>query len=469
MTIANPSLTKDSIRKLRDPVVFIETLLRFQGEPFRLYEWQKKIAWETELLSGRIALQKARQVGGSLFVASLIVFASFVNNDATFIVVSKTAQQATFIARYVREFYEGSPELRKLIDRKKTTKHDLVLKNGSLIKDRTAGIDADNLRGETLSSRGCLVLDESSYLTPNSQNTLVHIAHNAGILHCSTPRRPHGAFYEACKNPSYKTYKVPAYESPRITPEAIAELQRTLRASQFRTDVLAEFAAGENAVFDSEKIDDCTDHELPIFDANGFDFGDNFPFQPENKNYAYSLDVARSSSIDRWVLTIGEYDRNQNTLSVVAYCAWAGSRSKHENSIVTDNPNSIISDIIQFRDHFPCYKFYVDATANEFFADHLQNEFLFPVEKVLWSQVRKQLLYEHLATCFRAEKIAIPHDPTITRQLSDMAYDLKRMEDDSERKIYLAGDDDYVASLAQLAQVITTEPKYSKVDFCEAW
>ena len=470
IAIDDKATSKSVLQKLRDPVTFIESFLRFQGKPFKLYDWQKRIAREVNLLHDKVCLQKARQVGGSLFVASLIVFASFINNDAKFIVVSKTARQATFIAKYVREFYVGSPQLAKLIDRKRTTKHELILKNGSSILDVTAGQDADNLRGETLSSRGCLILDESAYLTANSQQTLTHITHGAGELHCSTPRRPHGAFYDCCKNPSYRTYKIPAYESPRITPEAIAELQRTLRASQFRTDVLAEFAAGENAVFDSESIDDCCDESLPLFDADSFNFEDGFPFQAQqNTNYVYSLDVARSSSIDRWVLTIGHYDRKLNSLALVAYAAWAGSRSKLDNCIVTDDPNRIIADILKFRERFPCYKFYVDATANEFFADHLTNEFLFPVEKVLWSQSRKQLLYEHLATVFRAGKISIPHDPTITRQLLDMAYDLKRMEDDSERKIYLAGDDDFVASLSMLSQVITTEPRYSKIDFCEAW
>ena len=137
--------------------------------------------------------------------------------------------------------------------------------------------------------------------------------------------------------------------------------------------------------------------------------------------------------------------------------------------IRTDSPTRIISDICSFRELFKCSKCFVDRTQNEFFADHLLNEYLFPVEKVHWSATRKQLLLEHLATCFRAGKLSIPNDPILVQQLLDMSYDVKRMEDESERKIYLAGNDDHPDSLAMLAQVVTCQPKYSRIDYLEAW
>ena len=49
--------------ELSDPVTFIETLLRFNGQPFRLYDYQKKIAresnWMEELI--QLSLVMARQ------------------------------------------------------------------------------------------------------------------------------------------------------------------------------------------------------------------------------------------------------------------------------------------------------------------------------------------------------------------------------------------------------------------------
>lgn len=468
--------TKPDTSQLKEPVAFIEKLLTFQNKPFKLFDFQKDVAKSINLLRDRVCLLKARQVGGTILVAAMLVHAATTNPNATFIVVSKTQEQAGFCYRYSREFFESSPILSRMIDRKKTRKDELVLKNGSRILARTVGMDAaTNLRGISCSGNGGLVLDESAYIKSESTETLLHIAHDAGIIHVSTPRRPYGAFYDACLSDSYKTYKIPATLSPRITKDAIEELRKTLRPSQYRTDVLAEFGAGENSVFDSESIEQAIDESIPLFDAGLFQDADwlnqgTCPFKgKENAAYVYSLDVARSSSIDAWVLNIGHYDRQKNRLRISAYAAWAGRRSKHENVIRTDSPTRIISDICSFREIFPCYKFYADATANEFFADHLQNEYLFPVEKVNWSTTKKQLLLEHAATCFRAEKISIPNDPILVQQLIDLAYDVKRMEDESERKIYLAGNDDYVDSLAQLCQVITTEPKYSRIDYLEAW
>lgn len=455
--------------QLSDPAHFIESLIRFQGEPVRLYDFQSEIARNIDIMHDRCCIQKARQIGGSLLVAWMIVHAAYTNNDATFIIVSRTREQATFIAQYVRESFENSPLLAELINKKKTTKHDLRLKNGSVILDRTVGDDASNLRGISCRNKGALIYDESAYCPSSATETLLHVCHNAGLIHVSTPRRPYGAFYDACKNSDYRVYKIPATQSPRITAEALEKLRQELRPSQYRTDVLAEFAAGENAVFSAESIDKSIDDEIPLFIADEFNFDNGFPWTPTTHGYYYSLDVARSSSLDPWVLTIGDYARDNNSLQVVAYCSWAGSRSKHHNVVTTDDPRRITSDINEFRKRFPCLKFYVDATANEYYADDLHNTYLYPVEKVIWSQTRKQLLLEHLSTCLDAEKIAIPNDPTLVQQLIDFTYDTKRQPDDSMKRIYLAGNDDHVDSLAMLAQVVTTEPKYSNIDFVESW
>ncbi|RJR13729.1 hypothetical protein C4585_01575 [Candidatus Parcubacteria bacterium] len=460
------------VRKLNDPATFIETMIRFQGKPVRLYDFQKEIARSINILTDRVCIQKARQIGGSLLVAWLIVDSAYKTNNATIIIVSKTREQATFIAQYVRESFESTPMLAKFIDRKKTTKHDLRLKNETLILDRTAGDDASNLRGISCRGRGCLVLDESAYVKSEATETLLHVCHGAGLLHCSTPRRPYGSFYDACRNPDYSVFKIPASGSPRITAEAIAALQRELRASQYRTDVLAEFAAGENSVFDAESVDKAIDHSLPTFDAERFTFqASGFPFSSAEKEtgYYYALDVARSSALDPWVLYIGEYNQKENHVTVRAYAAWAGSKSKHKNVITTDDPNEIIRDINRFRESFPCRRFYIDATANEFFADHLANQFLYPVEKVIWSTGRKQLLIEHLSTCLDAGKVSIPNDSTLIQQLIDIAYDLKRQPDESEKKIYLAGMDDHVDAMSMLCSCVTTTPKYAFIDSIEAW
>ena len=80
--------------KVSDPVTFIETFLKFKGTPLKLYPFQQRIARETKFLRDRVVIQKARAVGGSLLVVALIVYWSYVTNDAVFILISKTMEQS---------------------------------------------------------------------------------------------------------------------------------------------------------------------------------------------------------------------------------------------------------------------------------------------------------------------------------------------------------------------------------------
>lgn len=469
--LIEPNTRQKLAKKFSDPVTFIEHFFRWKGKPFKLYPFQKEIARNIDLLHDRAVIQKGRQVGGSIFMGAMIAFSAYTNNDAVFILVSKTAEQSGFIASYVKRFLESNPIIAEIIDYKKTNRTDLWLKNGTVCYNRTAGDSGDNLRGISCENKGALIFDESAYLPDKASKALLHVAHGAGEIHCSTPRRPSGYFHQICHSPDYKRFRIPASKSPRISAEAIERMRRTLRPSEFKTDVMGEFAMGENAVFDPDTIERAINHELPVFDSGTFDFGDGFPFKPDpNKNYVYSLDVAKAGG-DQWILTIGDLCRKSNTMQVVAYHAWVGSKGAedHPNATLTDDPRTIIRDIVKYTERVSARKFYCDTTSNDLLAHVLLNNHLIPVEKIVWSLQKKERMMEHLATVLRAEKLAIPNDPDMVNELLDYSYDVKRMENDDLRRIYLAGGkDDFVSSLCQLSQAITGE-QICVGGFIDAW
>ena len=449
------------IENLTDPVFFAEKLLTFQGKPLSLFPFQKDLLRSIDWLKDRIAIQKGRAIGASFVCAVAITFSSFVNNDARFGIISKTKEQSGFIFEHVRRFYEGSPILSKYIDRHKTKIDELHLTNGSIVVHRTAGHRSDNLRGFHCQNKGGLLLDESSSIPSIAICNIYPAAVGCAIIHCSTPKQPSGEFWRAAtQDDTFRTIKLPSSISPRIGPEDLDLWKRIFTPSKYRNEVLGEFAAGEDCVFDSESIDYAIDDNLPIFDPDrGFV---NFNLET---NYVYSLDIARIGC-DRWALTIGEIDDLENSLRVVAYHSWVGSRHEDSgiNATICDNPDKIISDILGYAHCFYPLKIYTDATSNEYFCHTLQHRHNLPVEQVVWSTSKKQRMVEHLASCLRAGKIKIPRDQDIIDELMDYSYDLKKMEDDSDRKIYLKGDDDFVSSLAMLAQAISWEVD---TEFCE--
>ncbi len=460
-------------KELSDPVTFIETLLRFNGQPFRLYDYQKKIAresnWMEELI--QLALVMSRQSGKSILVSALCVYYACRYPHAKILILSRTKEQSGLIAKYAREFLATSPILCDMIDNAKTRKSDLVLTNGSVIFDRTMGVDSLNIRGLTLSNYGILVIDEAAYASDSGIKNILPAAYGCSKILVSTPYRKRGFFYDAVNSGEYTVHHVPASRCPRISREEIETMRRLYRPSEFQNEVLATFAQGADCVFDSEAVERAINHDTPLFDAETFAFGDRFPFTSDpNKNYVYSLDVAKTGQ-DSWVLTIGDLDRKNNSMEVVAYHSWAGSIHQDDdlNVTITDDPNTIIRDIMSYMKRFSCRRFYCDTTSNDYFAHQLLNQYLVPVEKVVWSVQKKERMIEHLATSFRAEKIAIPNDTEMLSQILEFSYDLKRMEDQSEKKLYIKGTrDDMVASLCMLSTEIGAE-QHSVGGWIDAW
>lgn len=441
-----------AIEQLTDPVTFCESLLTYQGKPLRLYNFQKNLLHDVDFLNDRICVLKGRAIGASFLVAVACCFYLFCFNDIRLGVISKTERQSGWIFEHTCRFLKSSPILSRYIDRSRTKVDELWLTNGSMMVHRTAGVRGDTLRGFHVEGRGAVVFDESSSIPSKAIETIYPSAVGAGIVHVSTPKQPSGEFHRcATADPDFRTIKIPSTRSPRITERDLALWKRIYSPSRYRNEVLAEFSAGEDCVFDAESIDRAIDDSLPLFDPDK-----PFVNWDRERNYVYSLDISRIGA-DRWVLTIGDVDDHENSLRVVAYHSWAGSmhEDKGLNAEITDNPSDIISGLLQYARRFYPIKVYADATSNEFFCHTLRHRYNLPVEDVVWSTSRKQRLMEHLASCFRADKIKIPNDEELIDQLLNYSYDTKRMEDDSDRKIYLAGDDDMVSSLAMLAQSIS--------------
>jgi hypothetical protein len=445
-------------------VKFAETLLTYQGKPLDLYPFQREFLRSVDWLHDRVAVQKGRAIGASFMCSIAIVYAAFIHNDARIAIISKTKEQSGYIFEHVCRFFRASPILADYVNEQRSKTDELILSNGSVVVHRTAGHRGDNLRGFHCQGRGALFLDESSSIPSIAIENLYPAAVGCGIFHVSTPKQPAGEFYRVCtRDPDFRVLKLPSTISPRITPQDLALWKRIFSPSRYRNEVLGEFAAGEDCVFDADSIDRAIDDTLPLFDPHsGFT---NFDLEA---NYVYSLDISRIGA-DRWALTIGEVDSLDNSLRVVAYQSWMGSRHEKDspNAVLTDNPDDIIRDILGLAHCFYPLRIYADATSNEYFCHTLAHRHNLPVEEVVWSTTKKQRMIEHLASCLRAGKVKIPRDDEIIEQLIDYAYDLKRMEDDSDRKIYLAGDDDYVSSLAQLAQAISWETDSEFVEYLE--
>jgi len=445
------------------PVEFIEGFLTHQGQSITLYDYQAQIANQTDLLSDAVTICKARQIGGSLIISLLAAYYLCCFPRTGIFIISKTVDQSGLIYVYIDKALRQSKVLRYLVDKANSTKDDLRLVNGSRVLFRSAGqLHADTLRGWSIGmigNRGAVLFDEAQAI-PSRAIDVADFASAGGHGVCliSTPGRPTGTFYDACRSPHYKHFHIPAKVCPRFTEKELKRWRATKKPSVVRTEIDALFSPGEENVFEPEDIEAAIDASLPRWGE---------PMRGDAKrNYHGSLDVSRIGN-DRWVLTLGSIDKD-GVMSVEGYQSWAGTQNpEYEDCVLTNNPDRIIADILGFHRHkgYHLVKLYVDVTSDPYFAHTLEKNLL-PVEGIQWSAVKKERLITHLESCFRARRLKIPDSQIINSELLNYCYDLERMKDHEQRKLFLGGgDDDHLSSLAMLAQSITVKSKkgYSKL------
>lgn len=448
---------------LKNPVQFCQQLLVYQGKPLRLYPFQKEILEKYNFFYDRFCLLKGRAIGGSFLMAAAITYYASCYSDARIAIISKTMVQSGWIFDHVRRFFETSDILNEWVDKKRSKKETLWLKNGTSVQHFTAGHNAENLRGFHCEGKGFLCFDESASISEIAVQNCLPSAINAGIVHCSTPRGTRGSFYAACNSPDFETLVVPSHMSPRITKRDLDMWKRNYSPSRYLNEVLAQFATGAGEVFSENSVNAAVDKKLPLFHK-----GTRMTSGDKNKNYIWSLDIAKhgkSKEGDWWVLTVGEIVEG-NKLKVVCYHNWMGECKKNEddNADLAINPQVIIDDLRWYYKEFHPIKFYVDASSNSFFPHVLEYQERLPVVPIVWSQVVKTRIMENLASHLRAGRVAIPNDPDLISQLLDYAYDERDQPDGGKLRVYLSQRDDMVASLAMLTECLSLE---DTSDFCE--
>ena len=442
-------------------------LLTYKGKKFEPYSYQDKLfQYDFTRPQTRVCLQAARQVGKSIGAAIAIIFSAITSDFSDYYIISRTRDQASIIYSYIVDFIRENSWLTIFVDAVYSRVKRLVFKNGATITSKTVGVEARNVRGFHLTS-GAVVYDEAAYISSTSISAIQAMTHNAATLMVSSPRYKSGSFYDCCTNPElgYDVIKVAMMDCPHIPKFKIDEYKKSWSMGTYQNDVLGNFSQGENNVFDPADIENGIDDTLPLF----FD-GCTFTGDPD-KNYLWSMDVSMLGH-DAWTLMIGDLDKNENVLSVVAYHNWH-SKSQKElkwNSTYVDSEVAIIEQLLEYRKTFKPVKFYIDATSNPFVASHLLQKYLFPVEPVKWSLQKKEYLMENLNTCLRARKIRIPEDEELLDELYNYSYEPVERETDGEIvNRYRAGTDDKTSCLAMLCQSIPIDSHVQSLDYIEAW
>lgn len=215
--------------------------------------------YQRQVLDGLLAdwqdglhiVKAVRQCGKSMMLENLLIKVSLQHPNQTSVLITPTYKQGKRLYKNIlRKFrhtvlYGGSDG------------QDLVFTfcNGSEVKIMSAE-QGDNIRGETVTAYGVLVVDEAAYIKDEVYYAATPFtnAHRPPTVIVSTPRFRSGFFYdlynEGMKGHSHiHSYDWSLYKNPYITDEKLEMYRKLMPLNLYRADYLGEWMEASSDVF----------------------------------------------------------------------------------------------------------------------------------------------------------------------------------------------------------------------------
>ena len=378
----------------------------------KLNEWQQDLV-DTYLQypTGKWFLIKSpRQVGKSISLEYLLVYASLSERNSVSIAVSPTIGQARKLYNDI-VLFAG-----KLISKSNGSLLYIEFINGSQIHFKSAE-QGDSVRGFTTKRKGILVVDEAAYINKDwFYSVVVPITnvYNSDIFLFSTPKYKQGLFYELYVADSehiivcdWTNYDLSKY----LTPELLELYREQLPKAAFQSEYLAEFIDGDGAVF--------TDFKKCV---GSVEFNRLLPLH-------ISIDWGTGTGSDDTAITLGQYDgqkmlinkqlyfndkkTNETTDYILDLIKMYVRKGFREINIVVEHNSigQVYYDILHDKiDEFECN--YNDSL------DDWRKEIEINLSQFTTTNKSKKKIIEKLTMLFENDNIVIPNDSKLLTQLS---------------------------------------------------
>lgn len=221
----------------------------------KLVGWQKDLAGVFKNLqpADKLFIKASRQKGKSTALLQILLYVAINRPKSQSFFVSPTNNQNRSRFRDLQKAIAGSPLVTKLNE----STFEVVFWNQSSVSFLSAE-SGDNLRGNTTSRGGILIVDEAAFIKDDVLTSILMpyiTVHKSNAIYVSTPRRKSGFFYEGYKKgiegqPGYKVIDVNNYDNSFfITPEQIEDYRNSYSAEKFKNEILGLFTDAREGVF----------------------------------------------------------------------------------------------------------------------------------------------------------------------------------------------------------------------------
>lgn len=217
-------------------------------------------SWQKEVLETKgktnIALRSARQCGKSTVISMLAGNYAVENPKSQILVVASVERQAYLLFDKTLSYLEDNFKMEIKKGKDRPTKHEIKLKNGSIIRSLPTGLDGHGIRGFTTN---LLIVDEAAFIEDAVFDSVTPQLSVSGgkIVMLSTPFGRQGYFYRSFTDPSFKTWHVTATDCPRISKDFLEQEKKRMGKKQFLQEYCGEFVDELGQWFSSDLIRKC--------------------------------------------------------------------------------------------------------------------------------------------------------------------------------------------------------------------
>ena len=422
----------------------------------KLNQWQQDLVdCYLKYPTGKwIIIKGPRQVGKSISLEYLLVYASLSEKNSVSMALSPTISQARKLFNDIVLFAD------KLIAKSNGSLLYIEFINGSSIHFKSCE-QGNAVRGFTTKKKGILVVDEAAYISSDwFYSVVVPIAnvYKSDIIVFSTPKYKQGLFYDLYSQATpylsdtqqsshilsidWAKYDLSKY----LTPELLELYRQQLPKTAFQSEYLAEFVDGDGMVF--------TDFKKCVGDVE-FD---------NTKPLHIAVDWSAGTGNDDTAISLGQFDgqkiivgqqiyfndkrTNETTDSILDIIKMYVRKGYQEINITVEKNSigQIFFDIL--KDKINEYESNYNDTVEDWRKEIEINISLFTT-----TNKSKKRIIENLCVLFENDKIVIPNDDKLLAQLSSFEAKIT----DNGTVVYRGangGHDDLVLSLVILADAL---------------
>ena len=217
--------------------------------------WLTLEKWQVDYLNTKenCFLLTGRQCGKSTIMSIKAGELAVHNSNQDILIVAYTEKQAYELFSKTLNYLEARYGYALCLGREKPTKHEIRLKNNSIIRCHACGQTGSGLRGFSLTQ---LFIDEAAPMNREIFTSLMPALSVTGgkVDISSTPRGKEGFFYECSLRDDFKKFYVSAEDCPRHKKEFLEQQRKTMSELEYAQEYLAVFLDELRRIFPDELI-----------------------------------------------------------------------------------------------------------------------------------------------------------------------------------------------------------------------